>query len=144
MEHIYHLGTLIFILTEMTWIVSPRTKTEKSIKLSEAMKRNKGKEYAEWDDEYKDIFIYSGLPKLILTLWMIVGLLSYNWVAFLVIIVFNVAFIRPLSTLTKFSNAYIALHFINSIIGFAFGVFVLINAYHLRIDLLEFLMSIVR
>ena len=92
----------------------------------------------KWDDyteEYKSLLKTKGLASLTFTLWMFGGLLTFNWLAFLIKIAFSFIIIAPISKLTQYSWAYTGLHWFNSLLGFAFGLFVIVNSYHLKIDL---------
>lgn len=137
MNHIYHILTLIFILNELIWLFSAKEKAKKTEQWMKMHDKHKGKKWDDYTEEFKDLS-KSRLPIVLMNMfWMLFGLITYNWVAFLIFLVFEVAIIGPLSKLTRYSFAYTVLHWINSLIGFVFGIFVLINAYHLRIDLLE-------
>jgi hypothetical protein len=137
MKHIFYFIGICFIIHEVLWLVNPVEYTEKSKKLKELMKQNKGKKWDTYSEDYKDILISRGLPSLLFTLWFFAGLLTFNWVAFIAIIAFNFIAIAPISKLFKFSPAYTILHWLNSVIGLAFGVFVIINSYHLKLNLYE-------
>ena len=137
MKHIFYFIGICFIIHEVLWLLNPIEYTEKSKKLKDLMKQNKGKKWDEYPQDYKDILINRGLPSLLFTLWMFAGLLTFNWVAFVAIIAFNFIAIAPISKLFKFSLAYTVLHWLNSVIGLAFGVFVIINSYHLKLNLYE-------
>jgi len=71
---------------------------------------------------------------MLLLLWSFVGLFTGQWVLFVLLLLFNFLIITPISRLTRFSFAYLVLHWINAVIGFAFGMFIIINHYHLHID----------
>ena len=137
MKHIFYFIGICFIIHEVLWLLNPIEYTEKSKKLKDLMKQNKWKKWDEYPQDYKDILINRGLPSLLFTLWMFAGLLTFNWVAFVAIIAFNFIAIAPISKLFKFSLAYTVLHWLNSVIGLAFGVFVIINSYHLKLNLYE-------
>jgi hypothetical protein len=47
----------------------------------------------------------------------------------------------PLSKMLRYSFAYTALHWFNSIIGFVFAIFVTINHFHLKIDIYKLFIS---
>ena len=57
-----------------------------------------------------------------------------QWILFLSFLLLNILIVGPISKLVRFSFAYTLLHWINSLIGFAFGLFVVINHFHLKID----------
>jgi hypothetical protein len=137
MKHIFYFIGICFIIHEVLWIISPVEYTEKSKKFKELMKQNKGKRWDEYPQNYKDILITLGLPGLLFTLWMFAGLLTFNWIAFIAFIAFNFIVIAPISKLFKFSHAYTVLHWLNSVVGLAFGIFVIVNSYHLKLNLYE-------
>jgi len=123
---------------EIYWIISPKKHVKATKKIRKLNKQHKGKKWDEYTEDYKDLFIKKGLPSLLFFVWMIVGVLSFNWILFLAMLIFNVGFINLISKPFRYNNIYVAIHWINSIIGFMFGVFVLINSYHLKIDTFEF------
>ena len=133
---IYYLSTAIFIFIELGWITSPIEKSKEARKFLEISKEFKGKKWDEYSDEYKSL-LKSYIPFIWIYIWLFIGLFSFQWIAFLAFLLLNVVVISPLSKLTKPYFAYTILHFINSLFGFAFGVFVIINHYHLKLDLLE-------
>ena len=137
MKHIFYLIGICFVIYEMMWILTPREEAEKSKKLHDLQKQHKGKKLDEYSKEYTDILWSRGLVSLIFSFWMFAGLLTFNWVAFLALLIFNFVIIAPISKLFRYSFAYTALHWVNSIIGFAFGLFVIVNSYHLKIDLYQ-------
>jgi hypothetical protein len=103
-------------------------------KFEELSKLNKGKKWDFMTPEYKSE-IKSKIFLIPLVLWLFIGLFTSQWDAFLFMIILNIVIVAPLSKLTKFSFAYTAIHWVNSVIGFAFGVFVIINHYHLHLSL---------
>lgn len=141
MKHIFYLVAIAFIIYEMLWILNPKEQVDKSKKFSEESKKNKGKKWDEMTEEYKDLLKGKGLVSLLFTMWMVAGLLTFNWLPFLAKLVFNFVIIAPISKLTKYSIGYTVLHWLNSVVGFAFGVFVVVNSYHLKINIYEWFMQ---
>lgn len=137
MKHIFYLITIAFIIYEISWILSPKEKVEKTKKYFNENKKNKGKKWDECSEEYKHLLKTRGVWSFLVTLWLFVGLFTFNWVAFVAFILFNLLIIAPISKLFRFSTAYLVIHWINSVIGVLFGVFILINSYHLKINLLS-------
>jgi len=137
MKHIFYLVAIAFIIYEIIWITNPKVQIDKSKRFIEESKKNKGKKWDDYTDEYKDLFKSKGLVSLIFTLWMVAGLLTFNWLPFLAILVFNLIIIAPISKLTKYSTGHTVLHWLNSIVGFVFGIFVVVNSYHLKINVYE-------
>jgi len=136
MTSIYYFSTIIFIWVELLWIMSPIEKTLEAKQFAELSKENKGKKWDDFSSEYKTE-IKKKLGLLYIVIWMLIGLFTVQWVAFLAILIFNFGIINPLSKIKKYSMFYTVIHWLNSIIGFAFAVFVIINHYHLHIDLTE-------
>ena len=136
MTTIYYLSTIIFLLIEFQWLVSPIEKTNQTRKFMALSKLNKGKKWDEFSEEYKSE-LKSKIWLLYVLFWMLIGLFTFQWQAFLAMIVFNFMIINPISKLVKNTFLYTILHWINSFIGFAFGVFVIVNHYHLKLNLTE-------
>jgi len=106
-------------------------------------KKNKGKKWDDMTEEYKDLLKTKGLASVFFMLWMFTGLLTFNWLIFLAIIIFNFTIIAPLGKLFKYSIGYTVLHWVNSLIGFTFGLFIIINSYHLKIDVYKWLIELI-
>jgi len=123
--------------------MSPLEKTKDSLAFKELMKLNKGKKWDEFSEDYKSE-LKSKIWLLYILFWMLVGLFTFQWQAFLIMIVFNILIIAPLSKIFKNTFMYTVLHWINSLIGFAFGVFIIINHYHLKLNLTDILLSYVK
>lgn len=142
MKIFFYLIAIWFIVHEVVWLISPKDKVEKSKLLSKLIKEFKNKEWNDYSREYKDLLKTKGVAGFTFLLWMVIGLFSFNWTLFLIFIVFQFIVIAPLSKLTKYSITYMVIHWINSLIGVGFGCFVIINSYHLKIDILELLLKL--
>jgi len=140
MTTIYYLLAFMFISVELDWLFSPIEKTKGSIKFFKLSKLNKGKKWDEYSLEYKSE-LKSKIWMIFILFWFFIGLFTVQWVGFLFIILFNFLVIAPLSNLTNFNFMYTVIHWINSLIGFLFGVFIVINHYHLKINLTSILLS---
>lgn len=143
MTTIYYLSTILIIWLELTWLMSPIEKTNDAKKFFELSKQFKGKKWDEFSEEYKSEMRGKFLHIFVL-IWLFFGLFTFQWAGFLAILVFNFLIIGPISKITRFSIAYTIIHFCNSIIGFAFGLFIIINHYHLHIDLTQLLLSFLK
>jgi len=141
MKHIFYFIGILFIIYELKWIMYPKSEAKKSEKLHRLLKEHKEKKWDNSTDEFKEILKIRGLMSLLFVIWMFAGLLTFNWVLFLISIVFNIAIVGLLSKALRFSIGYIILHWLNSIIGFTFGVFVIINSYHLKINLYDWIIK---
>ncbi len=143
MTTIYYLLGIIFLWEELLWLMMPIDKTRDAHKFHILRNLNKGKRFEDYCQEYKSL-ISSKWYQLLIILWLIGGLFTSQWIGFLIILIFNFLIIAPLSNLTKFSIVYTILHWFNSLVGFLFGVFIIVNHYHLKINLTELVLSWVR
>lgn len=137
MTTVFYIYAIFFIFYELIWVLSPIEKTEDARKFFKLSKEFKNKKWDDFSEEYKSqiknkIWLFSIL------LWMFIGLFTFQWAFFLLFIIFNFLIIAPLLNIFKFSTAYTVLHWINSVIGFSFGVFIILNNYHLRIDIIKY------
>ncbi len=140
MTTIYYIFTMVFLWDELSFLYSPIEKTKKAKLFKELSEKFKGKKYKEYSDELKSE-IWNNAHKIIILIWLFVGLMTQQWVLFLGILIFNLLIVAPLSRMTRYSMAYTLIHWVNSLIGFAFGLFVLINHYHLKIDVSGMILS---
>lgn len=139
---IFYLFGVYFIWHELIWIISPSFKAKEARKFFEAHKEHVGKKWGDLPESYREI-ILSHLGVIFITLWMFFGLFSSQWIGFLFMLVLNLFIVAPISKLVRDTWIYIPLHWINSVIGFAFGIFVIINHYHLKLDLTQMFFSFV-
>lgn len=139
METIYYLSTIIIIFMELDWLVSPTKKTNEIKQFNELAKLNEGKKFNEYSKEYKDA-IYSNLLNVYVPIWVFIGIFTFQWVGFLAFILLNML-VGIVSRLVKFSMAYIIINWINSLVGLSFCIFIIINHYHLKIDLTQLLIN---
>lgn len=138
---LYYLSTIFFIWGEITWLYSPIEKTKDMQNFFKLSKLNKGKKWNEFSKEFKSE-LNSKLWNIIIAFWMFLGLFTFQWAGYIAIILFNFLIIGPISKLTKYTIFYTILHWINSLIGLIFGIFVIINHFHLRIDLTKLFLSL--
>jgi hypothetical protein len=143
MTTIYYLSTIIFLLFEWKWLVSPVKMTDKQKKFFELSKEFNDKKWDEFSEEYKSELKLK-IWHLWVLLWMFIGLFTFQWIGFLAMLVFNIFIISPLSKLTRFTMTYTLIHWLNSVIGFGFGIFIIINHYHLKIDLTQWVLSFLK
>jgi hypothetical protein len=143
MIYLFHLVTVIFAIYELTWILNPSKKYYSLRKIIGLSKEQEGKKWAEYSQEYKDnLFdiIFKVIKAFVFIFWLLIGLFTFNWLPFLAFIGFQLLIITPLNKIFKSNdNIKIKIHWINSVIGFLFSIFVIINQFHLKIDLLEYI-----
>ncbi len=89
---------------------------------------------SDMPQEHKILFKHLVLSFLFF-IWMLIGLLSFNWIYFAFVLLFGLWVVNPLNKL--FSNnisARILLLKIHTLLSWALCVFVIINAYYLNIS----------
>ncbi len=128
--------TSIVLYYELRWIFDPFGETKDVENFKKLSQENKGKRWNDFSEDYKSE-IKNKSFRFIILFWLFLGLLTFQWDAFLLIIIFNIFVVHPLSTLVRYNQVYTALHWLNSIVGFAFGIFVILNNYHLHISLIQ-------
>lgn len=135
MIHVFHLLTLMFIFYELMWIHKSHKMTEQSLELQSYI-NDKNLSVSDWPDHVKSKIIKKVIIGFVTFVWLFGGLMTFNWLGFLFMIGFQLIIIMPLARLFRNNfGRYKNLHFVNSIIGFMFAIFMILNEYHLRIDL---------
>jgi hypothetical protein len=140
MTTIFYLSTIIFIWIELKWILSPIEKTKDTESFMNLTKEFKGKKWDDYSSDYKSQLI-AKMPNLFIILWLMIGLFTSQWILFLLILLFNLGIVAPISKLTKYSIFYTILHWFNSVIGLIFGLFIIINHYHLGINTTDLIVT---
>lgn len=134
LTHLFYLSTIIYMMNEVRWLFNIDEEVNNVNRFIELSKENKWKPSKEVSEEYKKM-INDNWDVIFIFFWMFVGLFTAQWHFFLMIIAFNLFVIAPLSHLTRYTKTYKVIHWINSLIGFIFCIFVIINHYHLHINI---------
>lgn len=132
---LYYLSTIIFIWKSLNWLVSPIEETKNVKNFIELSKLNKSLKWNNMSKEYKSE-IKSKIWYIWILLWMFIGLVTFQWIAYLTLIIFKLL-ITPITKITKYSILYTIISWISSLMDFCFCLFVIINYYHLKINLTE-------
>jgi hypothetical protein len=144
MKHIFYLLGMAFAIYEMIWIMDPQSQVNKTKRLRELSKEQKDLEWEQYTTEHKDLLKTKGCVPLAFLIWTLIGLITYNWVAFAIYLVFSLGVIVPISKVTQYSPAYTVTHWLASIVGFTLSIFVILNSYHLHIDLYAWALSVLK
>lgn len=123
MKHVFYLLAIFPIFYEMVNVSSPKKLQD----FHKRFKNLKSNEFDEWTEAQKTYSIFS----LFYVAWVIVGLLTFQWPVFL--------FILLLSIIPKY---FIWIRFVDSLITLSLLFFIIINAYHLHIDVWGWLTSL--
>lgn len=123
MSYIFFSLAIFAIMYELIVVMN----TRKVSKFITNMKHKKGSEY----NKKENVFAFLLLCYFI---WGMVGLITSQWVLFLA--KFIIGIITP--------NKYIVTRWINAFISFLLLTFMLINKFHLHIDLGNYLISLIK
>ncbi len=134
MKHIFYIIGIWFMVYELRWIMNPA----KRIKMRKFYYKHKHIPHNLRGNKLKKLLGNYAVENVILFFWLIVGLFTFNWFLFAAILIFNVIVIGQLN---KKANDYwfLVINWLNSVIGFVFVIFIIVNEYHLRIDLASLL-----
>lgn len=135
MKHIFYLIAIFFILYEMTWVISPIKMAEKSRKYFQLLKG-----VIKADDlskEDKSLVFGKAFTALFYILWMFIGLFTFNWPVFLAFLIFMWVVLAPLGRITLNTKLYPLISWIGAVIGVIFGLFVILNSYHFKMDIVK-------
>ncbi len=134
LTNLFYLSTVIYMVNEIRWLVNLDEQVDQTNRFLELSKENKGKSWKEYSEDYKEMF-NNNWDALFIFFWMFIGLFTAQWEFFLINLLFNMLIIAPLSHLTRYTKTYKIIHWINSLLGFFFCIFVILNHYHLHISL---------
>lgn len=82
--------------------------------------------------------IYNGLFGILEIFLMLFGLLTFNWLLFFCFLTYSVLLSGIMKAVYKSRMSYKGLLFIDFIISIGFYIFVVLNAYHFKIDFIKF------
>lgn len=119
MKHIYYLFTLLPILFEYLNLQD----TKRIHEFIERLKTTPHKEQTGYQKTY-------GVLMLGYWLWAVIGLFSFQWPVFLFMLI-----------LGAFPKKLIFVRWIDSLISIVVLIFIIVNAYHLHINLYQWLIK---
>ena len=123
MSYIYFSLAILAIMYELIVVMNTR-------KVSRFIANMHHKKFSEYNQEQK-VFSYLLLCYFI---WGMIGLVTSQWVIFLAMLIIGI--VTP--------NKYIITRWIGAFISFLLLTFMLINKFHLHIDLGNYLISLIR
>lgn len=137
MNFIFYCCCLALAFYELTWIYNINEKVAGTRKYLELKEKYKDVQNEDIPSQDKKELAYKGLTSLFVISVIFLGLFTWQWSVFLLFILSQLIIMAPLSILFKNNFGYTIVHFLNSILGFLFFLFVIINHYHLKIDILK-------
>jgi hypothetical protein len=125
MRHLFYLLGIVAVLWEFTVL----TQTNRILKFKKQFKKDVKNSFDEWNSTQKTYSFFA----LGYIIWTFAGLLSSQWLVFLFLILISVIIPKNKVLLLKF----------DSIISIICLLFIILNKYHLHINLYEYLMLLI-
>ncbi len=119
MKHIFYLITIIPLMFELLNVYNPKRYN----RFMNQFKKDKKKSWDKWTKNQKNISVLM----LFYIMWSFVGLFSSQWLTFLVLIF--ISFIPKKGVYMRFIDSFITVLIL---------LFIIINRYHLDINLYEY------
>ena len=155
MIHLFYLFGITYILRQIMQLVNPSGHTIYAASVEKVMaelkKRHEEAEKNPTAPRPKDIpegvgyMMLLGVYTILSLVWVVVGLLTFNWMVFAVYLVFNLLITSSILTLIKktfgLSKMYTFAIALRALINIGIIGFAIVNHYHLRIDLLSLFTS---
>lgn len=124
MKHLFYFLTIFPILWEVMNLVS----INKTHQFALTFKTMKGKKFDEWTSSQKSFSICM----IGYIIWNFIGFFSFQWIVFLGLFLFGLI-----------PKKYAWYRWIDSLVSFIVLCFIVLNAYHFKIDVWEWLMSVI-
>lgn len=123
---LFYLFGVLAIVWELHALKNIRKVHKKALSMNERIKSGTYKKEEFTSNENTLLVLMS-----FYFMWAIVGLFTFNWVAFLVLL--------GLSLIPK---KHVVIRFLDALLSLLVLLFIVINHYHLRIDLLDVIISL--
>jgi len=136
LTHCFYLMSVLFMFHEMIWITTTKKQVERQRKSKEITSEASGKKWAELSDEYKEN-LFMNLTGMMFLVWCMVGMIGAQFIGFLCLLGWTVLVTAITKPIREY-GIYTSMHWINSILMFCAIAFLLINHYHLGIELNPF------
>lgn len=86
-----------------------------------------------------DLLLFWSFTVVSTVLWMLFGLLSNQWIIFLFIFLINIALNSIKKIFSSIKKVKLFLTFIKSFIGLSIIIFLVLNHFHFKLDLMDIL-----
>lgn len=140
MKHIYYFIGILFLIYELQWLFKPYELSVKTRKIISDSKKYRNTKFNETPKEYKNDLLNIAVPQFLYLIWLGVGLFTFNWLTFLFLLVFGFT-IGRIQNLKNDIVWYSSVVWINTVVYIIGILFSIINSYHLKIDLFEYLIN---
>ena len=139
-EILYYMFVLYFLWIEMSYIIDVNARTQRLTDLLEKGKLEKGKDLKNMDSEYIKIVKSLLFEFLTIIIVVFVGLFTIHWPIWVGMLIISVFIVSPINKrLRKNGNTQglMIVTWLNSVLGFGSALFILINKFHLHIDVVQ-------
>lgn len=119
----------------MVWVFSPIKSAEKSRRYFKLLKGETKMDDMSKDD--KSLVMTKAFTSLFYLIWLFIGLFTFNWPIFLGYLILIWVVLTPIAKLTMETKMYAVVQWIGGVIGVLFGLFVILNSYHFKMDLMK-------
>ena len=138
-KNTYYFIALLFAIYELGYIINLKESIQTSKERTEGLKKYKDKN--EWSEELKksvnsNLFVCF----FIILPFMFGGLFTFQWVLIGLYIIFELL-MSGIFKIFKQSFLYSTFVSFNSLIGFFFAIFIIMNEYHLHIDVSQLIIN---
>jgi len=126
---------------ELLWIINPVEKTRAYLDLQKRTKKLKPIKYEDWPEDLRKDLQTKLVYMIPLFLWLLMGLFTFQWPLFVGYLLFMV-FSGLLNNITKsFFPLQVVKMSIGAIVGLLVSGFSILNAYHLKIDIWQYILN---
>lgn len=143
MKHIFYFIGILFIIHKLICLLKPKWYAVKVKRFDNLKRDTKNLSWDKYSTEYKEIMLFFAIPSVLFIFWLVLGLLTFNWFVFLIYIILHLLIIAPLSRLYKNNIVYPFVLWVSNLSSFILGVFVIINSYHLKFNVFDWLYNII-
>lgn len=136
----YSIGLLIIILNIVTILKYERIFdiTEWLFRYKNVTGRNPIVENFRNKEDH-DLLLFWSCTVVLTVIWMLFGLLSSDWIIFLFVFLFNIFFNYTKKLFSEIRKVKMFITLIKSFIGLFIIIFLVINHFHIQLDLMKVL-----
>lgn len=128
MKTLFYIIAIIPMTREMFGIINPKKTIERIKEVEDYIKLSKEEQEKNKEAQMKNVMRM--LSSLIYFFWCFIGLLTFQWYLFI-----------PLLTLGLIPKKNVVWVFIDAVLGFSLILFIILNAFHFKLNLLEIFLN---
>ena len=139
--NLYYLFTFYVIFMQLPYILDPASKAEIDKKFFDLNKENKKLKWPDYAEEYKSLLKGKIYKFIFIYGWVFVGFFTIQWPIFIGLFLYSLL-VSPILRITRdtyyendLEDLYLYLHWLSSLFTLCVLIFILVNHYHLHIDI---------